>query len=166
MGTALTEIRHIRANRQYVAMDDGELWGFLDSMEKLYVAFPMENGYPHVSPVWFCILSKKLYVRTHDYKVKTRLARIGKVCCTTDEGRKYNELRGVVVWGHCRVMTDSKLIERVEKIMEIKYKEQQWRSPEMPAWWVQERKAEKRAYIEILPVKFSSWDNRRIKQPP
>jgi nitroimidazol reductase NimA-like FMN-containing flavoprotein (pyridoxamine 5'-phosphate oxidase superfamily) len=122
----------------------------------------MENGYPHVTPVWFCVLNKRLYLRTHDYKVKTKLARGGKACCTLDDGRRYKELRGVVIWGRSRVVTEKELTERIEKIMSMKYREQQWRAAEMPARWVQERKAEKRAYVEIVPTKISSWDNSRI----
>ena len=133
----------------------------MDAREKLYVAFPMENGFPHVSPMWFCVLGKKVYLRTQDYKVKTRLALAGKACCALDEGSKYRELRGVVIWGRCRVVTETELIDKIEKIMGIKYRDQQWKAPEMPSTWVQERRAEKRAYIEIVPIRMSSWDNSR-----
>jgi nitroimidazol reductase NimA-like FMN-containing flavoprotein (pyridoxamine 5'-phosphate oxidase superfamily) len=145
-----------------VAIPDAEVWQFIDSREKLYVAFTMEDGYPHVTPVWFCVLNKRLYLRTHDYKVKTKLARAGKACCTLDDGRRYKELRGVVIWGRSRVVTEKELTDRIEKIMSMKYREQQWRAAEMPPRWVQERKAEKRAYVEIVPTKISSWDNSRI----
>ena len=151
-----------RANRQYTPIPDNEVWRFVDASEKLYVAFTLENGYPHVTPVWFCVLDRKLYLRTQDYKVKTRLARAGKACCTLDTGIRYPELKGVVVWGRSRVVTEMELVDTIEKTMRKKYKIQQWNASEMPAWWVQERKAEKRAYIEITPTKLSSWDNARI----
>lgn len=159
----MTLLRHVRANRQYVPIPDDELWRFVDSREKLYAAFPMGNGFPHVTPIWFCVLDKKLYLRTQDYKVKTRLARAGKACCTLDDGRRYRELRGAVIWGRCRLVKEEKLIDRIEKIMKTKYKERQWKASEMPAWWVQERKAERRAYIEIAPTRISSWDNTKIR---
>src|ERR1700694_2426254 len=115
----MLSLKHRRANRQYIAMRDNELWSFIDSQKKLYVAFPMENGYPHVSPIWFCVLDKKLYLRTQDYKVKTQLARNGKACCTLDEGQAYRTLRGVIIWGSSRVLTEQPLIERIEKIMRM-----------------------------------------------
>ncbi len=158
----LAALRNVPANRQYVPIKDSEIWGFIDSKEKLFVAFPMEDGYPHVTPVWFCVLNRKIYVRTHDYKVKTQLARSGKACCALDEGRTYKELRGVVIWGRCRVVSEEPLIERIEKVMRMKYKDQQWKAAEMPPVWVAERKAEKRAYVEIAPRRISSWDNTRI----
>ncbi len=161
-GRTVTVLRHVRANRQYLPIPDSEIWRFVDSREKLYVSFPMEDGYPHVTPVWFCVLDKKLYFRTQDYKVKVKLAKGGKACCTLDEGRTYRELRGVVTWGRRRVVAEARLVDRIEKIMRMKYREQQWKASEMPASWVEERKAEKRAYIEIVPERISSWDNSRI----
>jgi nitroimidazol reductase NimA-like FMN-containing flavoprotein (pyridoxamine 5'-phosphate oxidase superfamily) len=158
----LKVLRYRTANRQYSPIPEDKIWQFIDSREKLYVAFPMENGYPHVTPVWFCVLDRKLYLRVQEYKVKARLAKVGKACCTLDDGRRYVELRGVVIWGRSRLLTEKELIDRVEKIMRMKYREQQWRASEMPDWWVRERKAEKRAYIEIVPRKISSWDNHRF----
>ena len=159
---SLSSLRHRRANRQYTPIPEGEVWRFIDSREKLYVAFAMENGYPHVTPMWFCVLDKKLYLRTQDYKVKARLAREAKVCCTLDDGSRYVELRGVVIWGRARVVEEEALAARIEKVMRMRYKVQQWKASEMPEWWVRERKAEKRAYIEIVPEKMSSWDNGRV----
>ena len=155
----MSSLRYRRANRQYIPIAEDDIWRFIDSKEKTYVAFPMRNGYPHVTPMWFCVLDKRLYLRTQDYKVKAKLARSGKVCCTLDEGSRYVELRGVVIWGRARVVSEPELAARIETIMRMKYREQQWKASEMPEWWVRERKAEKRAYIEILPEKMSSWDN-------
>jgi len=156
-------LKYARANTQYVAIPNEEVWQFIDSKDKMFAAFPMKNGYPHVTPIWFCVLDRKIYLRTQDYKVKARLAGAGKACLTLDDGKSYKELRGVVIWGRSRLVTEKQLVDRIEKIMRMKYREQQWKASEMPAWWVQERKSEKRAYIEIAPVKISSWDNSRIR---
>ncbi|MDG6941407.1 MAG: pyridoxamine 5'-phosphate oxidase family protein [Nitrososphaerota archaeon] len=159
-------LRYRRANRQYAPIPEADIWRFVASKEKLYVAFSMESGYPHVTPMWFCILDGKLYLRTHDYKVKAKLAGSGKACCTLDEGSRYVELRGVVIWGQTRVVKGGELVERIEKAMRTKYRDKQWRASEMPEWWVRERRAEKRAYVEIVPVRISSWDNHRVCTSP
>lgn len=153
---------HRKANRQYLPIRDQELWRFVGSKEKVYVAFPTEGGYPHVSPMWFCVLDGKIYLRTHDYKVKARLAETGKACCTLDEGRRYVELKGATIWGRSRVVAEPGLAARVEEAMDSKYRLLQWRRAEMPERWVEERMAETRAYIEITPEKVSSWDNARV----
>jgi nitroimidazol reductase NimA-like FMN-containing flavoprotein (pyridoxamine 5'-phosphate oxidase superfamily) len=151
-----------RANRQYVAMSEEEVWKFLESRNKLFVGFTMDDGYPHVSPIWFCVENRKIYLRTHDYKVKTHLARTGKACCAADDGFLYRELRGVIVWGESRVMTNAKSIERINKILDKKYEKQQWRPAEMPESWVAERRQEERAFIEVVPERIDSWDNSKV----
>jgi nitroimidazol reductase NimA-like FMN-containing flavoprotein (pyridoxamine 5'-phosphate oxidase superfamily) len=151
-----------RANRQYVAMSEKEVWKFLESQNKVYAGFTMEDGYPHVSPIWFCVENRKIYLRTHDYKTKVKLARAGKACCTTDDGFLYRELRGVIVWGRSRVLTDQKFIQHINEILDKKYVEQQWKPAEMPGEWVGERRKEKRAFIEVTPERIDSWDNSKV----
>ena len=156
-------IPHKRANRQYVALSNKEAWKFLDSKNKIFVAFPMKNRYPHVSPVWFCVIEGKIYFRTYDYKVKTGLASSGKACCTIDEGDSYKKLKGVIIWGKSSVVKDKSLIGRIDEVMDVRYKTQQWKESEMPKSWVADRKKERRAYVEIAPIKMSSWDNTKVE---
>lgn len=151
-----------RANRQYVAMSREEVWRFLGTQNKIYVGLPMKDGFPHVSPIWFCVDGGKIYLRTHDYKTKTRLARTGKACLVIDDGYLYRELRGVIVWGRSRVVTDPALIERIGAVLDKKYEKQQWKPSQMPRPWVEERRKEKRAFIEVTPLKVDSWDNSKV----
>jgi nitroimidazol reductase NimA-like FMN-containing flavoprotein (pyridoxamine 5'-phosphate oxidase superfamily) len=151
-----------RANRQYVAMSEDEVWKFLESQNKVYAGFTMKDGYPHVSPLWFCVENRKIYLRTHDYKTKVALARAGKACCTTDDGFRYRELRGVIVWGRSRVLEDGELIGHINAIMDKKYVRQQWKPVDMPRAWVAERKKERRAFIEVVPERVDSWDNSKV----
>jgi predicted FMN-binding regulatory protein PaiB len=151
-----------RANRQYVAMSEDEVWRFLESQNKVYAGFTMKDGYPHVSPIWFCIEDRKIYLRTHDYKTKTELARTGKACVATDDGFLYKELRGIIVWGKSRIITDDRLIRHINEMLDRKYERQQWRPSDMPRAWVAERRNEKRAFIEVTPERIDSWDNSKL----
>jgi nitroimidazol reductase NimA-like FMN-containing flavoprotein (pyridoxamine 5'-phosphate oxidase superfamily) len=155
-------VTYRRANRQYVAMSEEEVWRFLESQTKIYAGFPMKSGYPHVSPIWFCVNDRKIYLRTHDYKTKARLARTGRACCVADDGFHYRELRGVIVWGRSRVMSDPKEIARINAILDRKYEPQQWKPSEMPRAWVEERRKERRAFIEVDPERIDSWDNSKV----
>jgi len=155
-------VTYRRANRQYVAMSEVEVWEFLASQTKIYVAFQMEDGYPHTTPVWFCVKDRKIFMRTHDYKVKTRLAKTGKACCVTDDGYSYKELRGVVVWGRSRVIVDTRVKNRINAILDRKYRDQQWKPSDMPRHWVEERRRETRAFIEVTPERVASWDNSKV----
>jgi len=154
--------RHRRANRQYVAMTDEEVWSFLDSKDRIYVAFPTESGFPHLTPMWFCVLDRRIYLRTQDYKVKVKLAGYGRACCSIDDGKRYRELRGVTIWGKSRIVTERGMIRRVSDAISDRYRLEQWKESEMPKRWVAERKRERRAYIEITPERMASWDNRKV----
>jgi nitroimidazol reductase NimA-like FMN-containing flavoprotein (pyridoxamine 5'-phosphate oxidase superfamily) len=151
-----------RANRQYVAMSSGEVWSFLESQRRVYLGFAMEDGYPHVTPIWFVVVGRKVYMRAQDYKVKVGLAARGKACVVIDDGDKYRELRGVVMWGRSRLIRDKRLIAKVTALFGEKYSERQWKAKEMPVAWVEERSKEKRAFIEFVPEKVDSWDNSKV----
>jgi nitroimidazol reductase NimA-like FMN-containing flavoprotein (pyridoxamine 5'-phosphate oxidase superfamily) len=155
-------VTYRRANKQYVAMSEEEVWKFLASQTKIYAAFQMPDGFPHASPMWFCVEDRKIYMRTHDYKVKARLAETGKACCVIDAGYKYRELRGVIVWGRSRIITDPEVKYRINAILDEKYLNQQWRPSEMPGLWVEERRRENRAFIEVVPERIASWDNGKV----
>ena len=151
-----------RANRQYVAMSRKEVWGFLAEQTRVYLGFTLDSGYPHVTPIWFVTIGEKVYMRAQDYKVKVGLAAKGKACVVIDDGDKYRELRGVVMWGRSRLITDKGLIARVTALFEDKYSDRQWKAKEMPTAWVRERNKEKRAFIEFVPEKVDSWDNGKV----
>jgi nitroimidazol reductase NimA-like FMN-containing flavoprotein (pyridoxamine 5'-phosphate oxidase superfamily) len=151
-----------RANRQYVAMSRKEVWRFLRTQRRVYLGFTMASGYPHVTPIWFVVAGEKVYMRAQDYKVKVGLAAKGKACVVIDDGDKYRELRGVVMWGRSRIVSERNLVGRVAELFEAKYSERQWKAEEMPEDWVKERAKEKRAYIEFIPEKVDSWDNGKL----
>jgi nitroimidazol reductase NimA-like FMN-containing flavoprotein (pyridoxamine 5'-phosphate oxidase superfamily) len=151
-----------RANRQYVAMSRREVWQFLNSQRRVYLGFTMENGYPHVTPIWFVTIKNKIYMRAQDYKVKVGLAETGKACVVIDDGDLYRELRGVVMWGKSRILHEKALIAKITKEFERKYSKRQWKPDDMPKDWVKERSKERRAFIEFVPEKVDSWDNRKI----
>jgi hypothetical protein len=151
-----------RANRQYVAMPRREVWRFLESQRRVFLGFAMKSGYPHVTPIWFVTMRERVYMRAQDYKVKVGLAAMGKACVVIDEGDRYRDLRGAVMWGKSKIVTDKKLISEVSKLFEGKYSERQWKPDEMPEDWVRDRAKEKRAIIEFTPEKVDSWDNRKV----
>jgi len=155
-------ISYRRANRQYVEMSRSEVWRFLKSQRRVYLGFTMDNGFPHVTPIWFVIVGETIFMRAQDYKVKVGLAAKGKACVVIDDGDKYRELRGVVMWGRSRLVTDRRLVSRITDLFEKKYSDRQWKADEMPESWVEERNKERRAFIEFTPEKVDSWDNGKV----
>jgi nitroimidazol reductase NimA-like FMN-containing flavoprotein (pyridoxamine 5'-phosphate oxidase superfamily) len=143
-------------------MSRREVWRFLESQRRVYLGFAMENGYPHVTPIWFVVIGERVYMRAQDYKVKVGLAAKGKACVVIDDGDKYRELRGAVMWGRSRIVAGTKLTAKLTELFEAKYSDRQWKAEEMPEEWVRERTREKRAFIEFVPEKVDSWDNCKV----
>lgn len=149
-----------RANSQYIAMTEDEVWKMIDSAVKMIVSFTMDDGYPHSTPVWFCVMGGKIYFRSQNNKVKLRLAHDGKACCVWEEGVAQRELRGVVMWGKARVVDSQELQEKAADALAEKYGSLFWKKADVPDW-LKKREGGK-SIVEIEPVKISSWDNRKV----
>lgn len=153
-----------RSNRQYVAMDEHEVWSFVGSRNKTVIAFTMPDGYPHATPVWFVLHEGSICFRSQTNKVKSSLATTGKVCCVFEDGEKYTEQRGCIVWGDCKVLVPGRLAETVESLLAKKYGGLRWGPSDMPSWWLGERAKDRWAYFQVTPVRVSSWDNRKLSR--
>ena len=160
MSAAGTEYR--RANIQYVQMNENEVWSFILPLSKMVVAFATENGFAHATPVWFCVLDRRVYFRTQTNKIKLKLLNSGKICCLWEAGESYRELRGVMMWGMAKVVTSQTKFKRAAEALDSKYKRMFWNASEMPERWVQARRKEERKIVEVEPLKISSWDNRKV----
>jgi nitroimidazol reductase NimA-like FMN-containing flavoprotein (pyridoxamine 5'-phosphate oxidase superfamily) len=149
-------------------MSEKESWDHLSAQPTLFVSFVQQDGYPHVSPVRFVVIDRKLYFSGKSYKVKMKLARDAKVCCAWDNaGLRFQDLRGAVIWGRSRIVDDPALAERVATLLKAKYAGLSASSSRgIPRRWVQERSAEKKMVVEIRPERVSTWDNTKLVSEP
>jgi nitroimidazol reductase NimA-like FMN-containing flavoprotein (pyridoxamine 5'-phosphate oxidase superfamily) len=159
----MSDVDYVRVNKQYVAMTTTEVWQFIDSQKVMYAAFVDENDYPHVTPVWHVSIDRTIYFRATSNKVKAKLAGDARVCCTVADGEKFTELRGVVVRGRSRVVSDPALVGRCGDLMDEKYVGLRSRDLNVPDRWLAARNAEPSTMIEVTPERISSWDNRKLE---
>jgi len=143
-------------------MTPEEVWDFVRESYKMIVAYAPGQGVPHATPVYFVDLDSKLYFRGPAYDRKMKYADGGEVCCVIEAGLKYAELRGVSMWGKSTRLREPEKISLVSNKLAEKYVGLQWKPNEMPGRWVQDRKSEEKAMIEVVPAVISSWDNRKI----
>jgi hypothetical protein len=106
-------------------------------------------------------MDRKLYFRGSSYKVKFRLARSAKVCCACDDGTKYNELRGVVLWGRSQIVSDANRIDSAATLMDAKYAGLYFEPPRDPTT-AQKSNEDLKTWVEIQPERVSSWDNTKL----
>jgi nitroimidazol reductase NimA-like FMN-containing flavoprotein (pyridoxamine 5'-phosphate oxidase superfamily) len=155
-------ITYRRVNRQYIAMTEDEVWDLIASQRVMFVAFVREDGYPHVTPVWFVPLDHKIYFKGSNYKVKFRLANTGKACCAWETGGAYREMQGAVLWGRSRVVEEPELVATVNRLLADRYAGFSWNPAEVPAAWAETQRTELKTVVEIIPERISSWDNRKL----
>jgi nitroimidazol reductase NimA-like FMN-containing flavoprotein (pyridoxamine 5'-phosphate oxidase superfamily) len=155
-----------RANKQYIAMNEEEVWAYLESMNRIVVALVQADGYPHASPVWFVIIDRKIYFTGASYKVKFKLAESAKICCVCDDGESYIQFRGVMVWGESSLVKDPGLSRAATALFENKYARLRYEPTRVPAEWVKERVAESWTWVEVRPERISSWDNTKLLTLP
>ncbi len=151
-----------RVHKSYVAMTRDEVWRFIDAQRTMFVAFGVDDDFPHLTPVWYVLADQKLYFRTSAGKMKARLADAGRVCCSIADGERFTELRGVMVRGRTRLVSEADLVERYRQLKAVKYAGLTSADLEVPDLWSRSRGAEAQAIIEIAPERISSWDNRKL----
>lgn len=155
-------VTYRRINRQYIAMTEAEVWAFIDSQRVMFVAFVREDGYPHVTPVWFVPFDRKIYFKGSSYKVKIRLAETGRACCAWEQGGSYQQMRGVVLWGQARTVHEVELVATANRLLAERYAGLSWDPARVPADWAQTQRTEAKTIVEIVPERISSWDNGKL----
>jgi len=153
---------YARANRQYVAMSEPEVWQFLDTARVMSFSFVRADGYPHVSPVWFVAMDRTLYFRTTGDKAKARLAQDSRVCCAVEDGERFTDLRGVILWGRAAVADEPDTIERYSALAAVKYAGLSSRDLRVPERWAADRAEQRQTLTAVRVERVASWDNRRL----
>jgi len=155
-------VRYGRVYKSYVAMTRDEVWRFIDEQRTMFVAFETGDGYPHLTPVWFVVADEKLYFRTSAGKAKAALAEAGRVCCSVADGERFTELRGVMVRGRTRLVSEADLLEQYRRLKAVKYAGLTSADLDVPDEWSRSRDADGPTIVEITPERISSWDNSKL----
>ena len=127
------------------------------------VATVDEMRVPHNTPIWYFIKGKKIYFRAQPYKKKIlNIKSNPNVSCLVEDGRKYSELRGVVIQGTAMIVEEERVRKIINEGLKTRYaKERDYEN--MPEHWRDRFLKEKRAIVEVTPKRILSWDNRKWK---
>lgn len=118
------------------------------------------DGYPHLVAMWYGVTDGKIYFSTYAKSQKVlNLERDPRVTAMVELGHEYNELRGVVIKGHARIVRgdDADRVEiegRLSSGMAGRYGG--------GGGGGGTRLSPKRAIVEITPDETYSWDHRKL----
>jgi PPOX class probable F420-dependent enzyme len=146
--------------RDKIQMTPDEIDAYLDEQKTLQVASIDRDGSPHLVAMWFTRWNGKLAFWTYGKSQKVlNLRRDPRLTVMVESGDSYEQLRGVMVKGHARIVEDRDDVLRFGEAVYERY----WGPIEHDA--VREGVATmgaKRVLIIVEPDKIVSWDHRKL----
>jgi PPOX class probable F420-dependent enzyme len=138
-------------------MTDEEVRGFLRSNKTIILNTNGPDGFPHPMPMWFAMaddgtISMATYKKSQKIK---NLQRDPRVSILSESGKEYNELKGVVIYGHAEVIDD------FEAVADAMIAAGGHESSELARSAVS-KTAAKRFLIRVKPERIVSWDHSKL----
>ncbi len=146
--------------RDLVRMSEAEIDAFLDAAHSLQVATLGSDGAPHLTTVWFSTKDGEILFETYGKSQKVlNLRRDPRIAVLAEDGRTYDELRGVSINGRARIVDDNP--ERTDLMRFLLNHHFPGQSDEqLDAMAV--KMAAKRVVIAVTPEKVMSWDHSKL----
>ncbi|WP_252828270.1 pyridoxamine 5'-phosphate oxidase family protein [Actinoallomurus soli] len=148
------------SQRSRVAMTDDEVAALLREQKKLQLATINRDGSPHLVTMFYGLVDDKIAFWTYRTSRKAHnLRRDPRVTCLIETGEDYFELRGLMMYGTVRALTEPNDIryvgcEVVRRMMDLK-------DDDAIASLVDQTAAKRHAYI-VEPTGVASWDHRKL----
>jgi nitroimidazol reductase NimA-like FMN-containing flavoprotein (pyridoxamine 5'-phosphate oxidase superfamily) len=147
------------SKRAHVAMTEEEVAALVAEEHKLQLGTINPDGTPHLVTMFYGTVDNKIAFWTYGKSQKVRnIERDSRVTCLIETGEDYFELRGALIYGIAKVLTDQNEIryvgaEVVRRMMDIQ---------EDAIAPLVETTAVKRYAIVVEPVRIASWDHRKL----
>jgi general stress protein 26 len=146
--------------RSRIAMTGGEVAAFIEEQPKFQLATINPDGTPHLVTMFSGLVEGKIAFWTYRTSRKAyNLARDPRVTCLVETGTDYFELRGVMLYGSARALTDPNDVRYVgshvvRRMMGLE-------DDDAIASIVGRSAAKRYAYI-VEPTDVASWDHRKL----
>ena len=142
-------------------MSDAEIHAYLAEQKILNVATIGPSGHPHLVAMWYEVLDGKPTFWTFAKSQKiANLRRDAKMTGLVESGDSYNQLRGVELVGHGRIIDDEAKILEIGKAVAVKYNGPNAVSD--AALPFIEAQARKRLGVAFEIERTVSWDHTKL----
>ena len=152
--------------RKDITMSPDEIHAFFEESMTLQVATLGKDGFPHVAPMWFVVDDDKVVFRSFSKSQKiVNLERNPKLTVLIESGLDYSELRGVMIKGEARLITDRDYVLAMYGRLAARYPMINDEPVELDPEALETafgRMADKNTAVVVEPVKIISWDHRKI----
>jgi nitroimidazol reductase NimA-like FMN-containing flavoprotein (pyridoxamine 5'-phosphate oxidase superfamily) len=141
-------------------MTGEEVAAFIEEHPKLQLATINQDGSPHLVTMFSAVIDGKIAFWTYRTSRKAHnLARDPRVTCLIETGTDYSELRGLMIYGTVRALTEpndvryvgSRIVRRMTGLED----------DAAIASVVEQTAAKRYAYV-VEPTGVASWDHRKL----
>ena len=147
-------------------MTPDEVQQFLSANKVLQVATLGGDGWPHVAPMWYVIDDGKVVFRSFTKSQKiVNLSRNSNLTVLVETGDDYSQLRGVMIKGEARLVTDPEYVLSVYGGLAAKYPMINDTPTQLDATALEAafgRFAGKNTAVIVDPVKVITWDHTKL----
>jgi PPOX class probable F420-dependent enzyme len=152
--------------RKDITMTPEEIHSFVEESMTLQVATIGKDGFPHVAPMWFVVDDDKVVFRSFSKSQKiVNLERNPKLTVLIESGLDYTQLRGVMIKGDARLVTDRDYVLAMYGKLAARYPMINDEPVELDPEVLEAafgRMADKNTAVVVEPAKVISWDHRKI----
>ena len=146
--------------RKEIAFTREEQRQFLDESHTVILSTIDRRGYPHSVAMWYVVDPDGTVLMTTFAKSQkaVNLRRDSRCALLVESGRKYEDLKGVLIRGRATLEPDTeRVLDLLERVHE-KYN----RGPAAGLRDAMRYQAAKRVLIRVRPERVSSWDHRKL----
>jgi PPOX class probable F420-dependent enzyme len=149
--------------RSTITMSDEEIADYLRASRTMTLATIGQDGTPHLVAMWFAVIDGEIWFETKAKSQKAvNLGRDPRVTCLVEDGRTYDQLRGVAIEGRAEVVDDRDALWAVGVDIWERYN-----GPytEQLKPFV-ELMLNKRVAVRVVPERVRSWDHQKLGMDP
>lgn len=152
--------------RDLIRMTPSEEREFLEAGHTAILTSVGRDGLPHPVAMWYVVIDGLVHFATYTKSQKvTNFRRDPAAAVLVEEGRTYEELRGLLIQGQAEVSDDPDLALRVQRGLFEKYTLGvglgQGSLDEGMETAIR-RQAAKRSAVVVPPQRVTSWDHRKL----
>ncbi|GAB2958026.1 PPOX class F420-dependent oxidoreductase [Amycolatopsis acidiphila] len=149
--------------RAQIRMSDDEIEGFVARSRTATMATIGPEGIPHLVAMWYAVLDGEIWFET---KVKSQkvvnLRRDDRITVLVEDGRTYDQLRGVSIEGRAVISDDPDEVFRVGVSVWERY-HGPYNDELKP---LVDAMMNKRVAVRVEPRRTRSWDHRKLGLDP
>ena len=150
------------SQRDRIRMSDEEIETFLARQRKLQIASVNPDGAPHLVTMYYDLIEGDLAFWTYGKAQKVlNLRRDPRITCLVEDGVRYEELRGVTVFGRAELVEEYDRVAAFGMTLTARYPEVFGPDPEALRPFV-EQQARKRVMVRVRPTRVASWDHGKM----